>query len=62
MTKPATFIVLFLVGALVMFLFDQWYTLLIGAALQIAAIVTGVFVVATPEFLEGDSGETATEK
>ncbi len=62
MTKPITFIVLFLVGAAVMFVFDQWYTLLIGFALQTAAIVTGVFTVATPEFLAGETGEGAVEK
>lgn len=54
MTKPALFIALFVVGALTMFLFDHTLTLLLGMALQVAAIVFGVFTVATPEFLEGD--------
>lgn len=56
MTKPGTFIALFLVGAIVMFAFDHTLTLLLGMALQLAAVVLGIFVVATPEFLEGDKG------
>lgn len=56
MTKnPLTFLGLFIVGALTMFLFDHWYTLLLGMALQVAAVVVGIFVIAEPEFLEGDA-------
>lgn len=63
MTKnPVVFLTLFIVGALVMFLFDNWFTLTVGIALQIAAVVVGLFTVAEPEFLEGDRGESAPEK
>ncbi len=62
MTKPATFIGLFLVGAIVMFAFDMTFTLVLGMALQLAAVVIGVFAIATPEFLKGDRGEGAAEK
>ncbi|MFT4049412.1 MAG: hypothetical protein QM648_06175 [Solirubrobacterales bacterium] len=55
MTKPITFLALFLVGAATMFVFDEWYTLLLGMVLQIAAVVAGIFTIATPEFLEGDA-------
>lgn len=58
MTKnPLTFLALFIIGALTMFLFEAWYTLLLGMALQIAAVVVGIFVIAEPEFLEGDAKE-----
>lgn len=55
MTKPATFITLFIVGAVVMFAFDSAVTLLLGTLLQLTAVVSGVFAVASPSFLEGDS-------
>lgn len=62
MTKPATFIGIFIVGAIVMFAFDSTITLFVGMALQVAAVVLGIFVIATPEFLIGDRGEGAAEK
>lgn len=55
MMKPVTFVLLFLVGALVMFAFDYTLTLIVGMALQVAAVVLGLFVVLTPGFLEGDA-------
>ncbi len=55
MMKPVTFLVLFIVGALTMFAFDHTLTLLVGMALQIAAVVVGLFVVLTPDFLGSDS-------
>ena len=55
MMKPVTFIALFVVGALTMFLFDHTLTLLVGMALQIAAVVVGLFVVLTPDFLKGET-------
>ena len=61
MKKPATFIGLFLVGAIVMFAFDNPFTLALGMLLQLAAVVLGIFVVAEPEFLEGDSGSAPPE-
>lgn len=57
MKKPAAFIVVFAVGALLMFAFDHTITLLLGMALQTAAVVMGVFAIATPEFLSGDADD-----
>jgi multisubunit Na+/H+ antiporter MnhC subunit len=54
MNRPLAFIAIFVVGALVMFLFDAWFTLLIGMTIQIVAVVLGIFEIARPEFLEGD--------
>lgn len=54
MTRPIVFIAVFLIGAATMFLFDSTITLLLGMALQVAAVVIGVFTIATPEFLGGD--------
>lgn len=62
MTKPATFIALFVVGALVMFAFDYTATLFIGMVLQLAAVVAGVFAIAQPEFLKGDREVDVAEK
>lgn len=61
MKNPMTFLALFIVGALTMFIFDHWYTLLLGMALQLAAVVVGVFVIAQPEFLEGDASKPAAK-
>lgn len=55
MKKSMAFIALFLVGALVMFAFDYTITLFIGMFMQLGAIVLGVWVIADPAFLEGDS-------
>ncbi|MBJ7355149.1 MAG: hypothetical protein JHC98_10005 [Thermoleophilaceae bacterium] len=60
MTKPITFIVLFLVGALVMFVFDNTFTLFIGMFLQLAAVGIGVFAIATPGFLDADGDAAST--
>lgn len=54
MKRPAAFIAVFVLGAAVMFIFDSTLTLLAGVILQTAAIVLGVFAIATPEFLSGD--------
>jgi multisubunit Na+/H+ antiporter MnhC subunit len=54
MSRPLTFIALFAVGAFVMFAFESVFTLALGMALQVAAIILGVFTIATPEFLSGD--------
>lgn len=61
MNKPATFIVLFLIGAAVMFVFDNTFTLLIGMILQLAAVVLGVFAIAEPGFLTADRGAPEAE-
>lgn len=61
MQKPMTFLALFIVGALTMFLFEAWYTLLLGMALQLAAVVVGVFVIAEPRFLTEDAGQPAAK-
>lgn len=55
--KHLAFVLLFLVGASVMFFFDHWTTLLIGLALQVAAIVLGTFTVANPNFLHYDQDQ-----
>lgn len=60
MRRPLTFIALFAVGAFVMFAFETTLTLLFGMTLQVAAIVLGVFTIATPEFLTADAAPDAT--
>ncbi len=55
MNKSLAFIAVFVVGALVMFAFDAWYTLLLGMAIQVAAVIMGIAAIATPEFLSGDA-------
>jgi hypothetical protein len=63
MKSPYLFLVLFVVGAGVLFLFDFWWTILTGVALCLAAVVVGVFTIAEPEFLDGDaSGHVDGEK
>jgi hypothetical protein len=47
-------LVLFLVGAPVLFFFDSTVTITAGILLLFAAIVSGVFATATPEFLARD--------
>jgi hypothetical protein len=48
------------VGALLMVLFDAWFTRLIGVLCLFAFIVTGVFAIASPAFLEQDREEEST--
>jgi hypothetical protein len=50
-------LVLFGVGAAVLFAFDYTVTITAGILILIASIVSGVFATATPEFLAGDKGE-----
>jgi hypothetical protein len=57
MSKSLAFIGVFIVGALVMFLFDAWFTLLLGITIQLTAVVMGLFEILQPEFLEGDDDE-----
>jgi hypothetical protein len=59
MTRSLAFIGIFIVGALTMFLFDAWYTLLLGITIQLTAVVMGLFEILQPEFLEGDDDEDA---
>lgn len=47
-------LVLFLVGAPLLFFFDSTITITAGLLILFAAIVSGVFATATPEFLKGD--------
>jgi hypothetical protein len=58
MNKTLAFIGVFIVGALVMFLFDVWYTLLVGMVIQVVAVIMGIYTIATPEFLTGDAEQT----
>ena len=47
-------LVLFLVGAPVLFFFDSTVTITAGILILFAAIVSGVFATATPEFMTGE--------
>ena len=46
------------VGALLLFVFDEWFTRLLGVLGLFAFIVAGVFAIASPPFLEreGEDG------
>jgi hypothetical protein len=48
-------LILFAVGATVLFFFDVTITLTLGILILFAAIVSGIFATATPEFLTRDS-------
>jgi hypothetical protein len=47
-------LVLFAVGAAVLFFFDHTVTLTAGILILLASIVSGIFATATPEFLAGE--------
>lgn len=50
--------VLFVVGAVVMIAFEEWFTLLAGVVLMLAFVVCGTFLIADPDrFLDRDEGE-----
>lgn len=55
MNKSLAFIPVFVAGALLMFLFDNAWTLLGGMIIQTVAVCMGVAVIAAPAFLEGDA-------
>jgi hypothetical protein len=42
----------FVLGVALMIPFEFWLTRVLGVAALLAAIVTGVFAIATPEFLD----------
>jgi hypothetical protein len=46
----------FVVGVLLMIPFEHWFTRVPGVAALFAAIVIGVFAIATPDFLDDDAG------
>lgn len=50
-------LLLFAVGAAVLFFFETPVTLTAGILILIASMVSGVFTTATPAFLAGDDGE-----
>jgi hypothetical protein len=50
-------LVLFVVGATVLFFFDSTVTITAGILILFASIVSGVFATATPEFMRGDREE-----
>jgi hypothetical protein len=52
-------LVLFVVGAVVLFFFDSTVTLTAGILILFAAIVSGIFATATPEFLAGEPEDPA---
>jgi hypothetical protein len=41
-------------GGLLLFLFEAWFTRLLGVVLLFAAVALGVFAIATPEALTDD--------
>jgi hypothetical protein len=47
-------LVLFVVGASVLFFFDSTVTVTAGILILFASIVSGVFATATPEFMKGE--------
>jgi hypothetical protein len=47
----------FLIGAALLFLFETTLTRIVGVAGLFAAIIGGVFAIATPELLEADDDE-----
>lgn len=47
-------LVLFVVGATVLLIFDSTVTITAGILILFAAIVSGVFATATPEFMTGE--------
>ena len=44
-------------GALLLFAFDAWFTRALGVIGLFAFVAAGVFAIATPEFLERDDEE-----
>ena len=44
-------------GLLLMVLFEAWFTRLAGMACLFAFIVSGVFLIADPAFLDADEGD-----
>ena len=58
MKRPPLFVIVFAVGAAVLFVFDFWLTILIGVAMCLAAVVLGVFTIAEPGFLDDDASAT----
>ncbi len=56
---PLVAVGLFILGVLLMIPFEAWYTRVLGVGCLFAAIVTGVFAIATPEFLEAEDDEGA---
>jgi hypothetical protein len=51
---PLIAVACFVLGVAIMVPFDAWYTIAVGLLLLFSAIVTGVFAIATPEFLGRD--------
>ncbi len=47
-------LILFGLGSALLFPFDATITIILGVLLLLASIVSGVFAVANPSFLEGD--------
>jgi hypothetical protein len=47
-------LILFTLGVLLMFPFDKTITLALGVAFFVAAVVSGVFAIASPEALAGE--------
>lgn len=57
--NPLLFLALFALGAALLFLWEYTLTILLGVALQLAAVVLGVFTIAEPGFLSGDDEASA---
>jgi hypothetical protein len=50
-------IALGVIGVVIMFPFDAWFTRLGGMAFLVAFVITGVFLIANPAYLSRDSAE-----
>ncbi|MGH2958217.1 MAG: hypothetical protein ACRDKE_01315 [Solirubrobacterales bacterium] len=62
MNKALAFIPVFIVGALLMFLFDNTWTLLGGMIIQVIAVCMGVAAIAAPAFLEADADDSVDDE
>ena len=54
---PLVAVGLFVLGVALMIPFEAWFTRVLGVGCLLAAIVAGVFAIATPEFLEAQDDD-----
>lgn len=52
---------LFVLGVVLMIPFEEWYTRLFGLAALIGFIITGVFLIASPQLINQDVVEPPAE-
>lgn len=58
MSARMRFLLLFVVGAFLLVVFESTFTLFAGIVLLLAAIVYGVFTIASPAFLSAADDDT----